>query len=182
MALAFTVVTWFITLENQMKLVKNCVEYATMKSEAELELESDPIEFKNGEVIFKDAWMKYKGAARSALCGINFKIKEGEKVGIKGRTGSGKSSIINTLFRLYELDEGAIFVGDQDISEVGLHCLRRNISYKLIDKLKNKLFLQLIRKYYQYFNLTESTLFSLKQQDYVGINWFIIFRTHIITS
>ena len=123
------ITTCYISFENQLKLIKNWVDYATMKSEAELELESDPQILQNGIIEFKDVWMKYKGAAKSALCGINFKINEGEKVGIKGRTGSGKSSIVNTLFRLYEISEGSIYVGNQDIGEIGLHWLRRNISY-----------------------------------------------------
>ena len=103
-----------INVENQMKIIKNWLAYATMESEGELELESDPPNLLNGKVEFKDVWMKYKGTAKSALWGISFKINDGEKIGIKGRTGSGKSSIINTLFRLYEINEGTIFVGDQD--------------------------------------------------------------------
>ena len=105
------------------------MEYANLPSEDELTRETDPSEFSNGNVEFNEVWMKYKGAAKSALCGISFKAKEGDKVGIKGRTGWGKSSIINTLFRLYELSEGTIYVGGQDISELGLHFLRKNISY-----------------------------------------------------
>ena len=100
-----------------------------MKSEAKLELKSDPQILKNWKIEFKDVWMKYKGASKSALCGINLKINKGEKVGIKGRTGSGKNSLVNTLFLLYEISEGSIYTRNQDVSELGLPWLRRNISY-----------------------------------------------------
>ena len=60
---------------------------------------------------------------------MNFTANSRDKVGIKGRTGCGKSSIISTLFRLYEIDDGKIIIDGIDIKTLGLHCLRNNISY-----------------------------------------------------
>ena len=51
------------------------------------------------------------------------------KVGIVGRTGAGKSSILQALFRLVALEEGTIKIDDVDITNVGLHKLRKNIAY-----------------------------------------------------
>ena len=51
------------------------------------------------------------------------------KVGIVGRTGSGKSSILQALFRLCDLSEGKIVIDDVDVKDVGLHLLRKNIAF-----------------------------------------------------
>jgi len=63
----------------------------------------------------------------SVLKGLNFTIKPREKVGIVGRTGAGKSSLINALFRL-SYNEGAIVIDKRDTNEMGLHELRSKIS------------------------------------------------------
>ena len=60
---------------------------------------------------------------------ISFTIQEGEKVGIVGRTGAGKSSIIQALFRIVEPEEGSIYqIDNLDALQLGLHTLRHRIS------------------------------------------------------
>lgn len=51
------------------------------------------------------------------------------KVGVVGRTGAGKSSILSTLFRLSDSSQGLIAIDETDIKQIGLHLLRKNISY-----------------------------------------------------
>lgn len=58
------------------------------------------------------------------LRGLTAEIKGGQKIGVVGRTGAGKSSLINALFRLAELDEGRIVIDGVDISKLGLMQLR----------------------------------------------------------
>jgi len=74
--------------------------------------------------------MKYGKSDDNILKGVNFSIKSGEKVGIVGRTGAGKSSLLNALFRMNEIDtkESSIIISGTDISNIGLHNLRQNIS------------------------------------------------------
>lgn len=51
------------------------------------------------------------------------------KVGIVGRTGAGKSSILQALFRLVELEKGDIKIDDKDLKDLGLHTLRKNVAF-----------------------------------------------------
>lgn len=86
-----------------------------------------------GEIQFNDVYMKYREGTEHILKGISFTIKPGEKIGCVGRTGAGKSSIIQALFRMIELDKTAsphssIMIDGEDISKLGLHTLRQNIS------------------------------------------------------
>lgn len=66
--------------------------------------------------------MKYLPHLPPALNSISFNVKQGQKIGIIGRTGSGKSSIMQTLFRLKEIEEGSrILIDGIDIKTLGLH-------------------------------------------------------------
>lgn len=73
--------------------------------------------------------MRYRDKLNPVLHGITFKIEGGQKVGIVGRTGAGKSSIIQALFRTFVADPGSqLFVGGADALQMGLHSLRKNLS------------------------------------------------------
>jgi ATP-binding cassette subfamily C (CFTR/MRP) protein 1 len=62
------------------------------------------------------------------LKGINLHVNAGEKIGIVGRTGAGKSSLTLALFRILEADGGRILIDGRDISKMGLHDLRRQLT------------------------------------------------------
>ncbi|ORY13587.1 hypothetical protein BCR34DRAFT_599760 [Clohesyomyces aquaticus] len=79
---------------------------------------------KSGEVSFSETRMRYRPGLPEALKGVNLHIKGGEHVAIVGRTGAGKSSIVNALFRLTELSGGQVFIDGNDISQVPLQDLR----------------------------------------------------------
>ncbi|KAK6983295.1 Canalicular multispecific organic anion transporter 2 [Biomphalaria glabrata] len=82
----------------------------------------------DGEIDFDDLQIKYREGLELVLRGITCNIKGGEKVGIVGRTGAGKSSLSVALFRLVEAASGKISIDNQNIATLGLHDLRKNIT------------------------------------------------------
>jgi len=77
-----------------------------------------------GKIEFKDVRFTYKDTAITALKNISFTIKEGETVAIIGKTGSGKSSILNLITRLYDVSSGTILIDDKPIKTLNLGDLR----------------------------------------------------------
>ena len=84
---------------------------------------------KDGKVEFLGASMRYRETLEPSIVDLTFKVEPKMKVGIVGRTGAGKSSILQALFRLCDLHEGKILIDDQDISKLGLHTLRQNVAF-----------------------------------------------------
>jgi len=82
----------------------------------------------NGEIKFCDASLKYSPELPYVLENINLNIKKGHSLGIVGSVGSGKSSFVNLIPRLYELSEGKIFIDDYEITEIPINTLRNNIA------------------------------------------------------
>lgn len=79
---------------------------------------------RKGRIDFQNVEMKYRADLSPALKGVSFSVFPGEHVGIVGRTGAGKSSAIQSLFRLYELNNGKICIDGVDISSIRLFDLR----------------------------------------------------------
>lgn len=95
-------------------------------------------EVKDGSVSFENVSFKYsKEAEKFALSDINLQIKSGETVGILGGTGSSKTSLIQLIPRLYDVTEGAVKVGGEDVRKYDLDALRNQVSVVL---QKNVLF------------------------------------------
>jgi ATP-binding cassette subfamily B protein len=82
-----------------------------------------------GDIEIKDLNFKYPGCEEYALKDINIKLESGRVLGIIGKTGSGKTTLVNLLLRLYKIEEGSINIGDRDIREYPLEILRDNIGY-----------------------------------------------------
>lgn len=82
-----------------------------------------------GKVEFESATMRYRDTLEPSLRELSFTVNPRMKVGIVGRTGAGKSSILQALFRLVELSEGRILIDGVDIKTLGLHILRKGIAY-----------------------------------------------------
>lgn len=118
--------------ETQMVSVERVQNYVTnVKQEAPLRI-AHPSMGTNwpsrGSIQVDKVVMRYREGLPVVLNGICLEIKAGERVGIVGRTGCGKSSFLSTLLRLVELESGSITVDDVDISQIGLHDLRSKVA------------------------------------------------------
>jgi len=82
-----------------------------------------------GSIQFRDLDFSYPESPKKALSGINIKINAGEHVGIIGKVGSGKTTLIKLIMSLYEGDSGSISIDDIDINQLDPVELRKNIGY-----------------------------------------------------
>lgn len=82
-----------------------------------------------GKIEFNNVSFKYQNAKFNALEDISFKIEPGKTLAIIGRAGSGKTTILSLLLRLYDIDKGSIMIDDIDIRDLSLESLRDNIGY-----------------------------------------------------
>ena len=109
------------------KLPSEKYEDEKLKSKKKYSL-SDKSWPSEGKVDYNNYSMKYRPNCDLALKNINIEINPGEKIGIVGRTGSGKSSLTLSLFRIIEAFDGKIIIDGENISEIPLKKLRRAIS------------------------------------------------------
>ena len=100
---------------------------------------ADPVEtVENGSIDFNHVNFSYKhGSGKNALSGIDLHIRSGATIGVIGGTGSGKSSLVNLICRLYDVDSGSVEVGGRDVREYDMEALRNQVSVVL---QKNTLF------------------------------------------
>jgi ABC-type multidrug transport system fused ATPase/permease subunit len=75
-----------------------------------------------------DTLLRYRDGLPLAITGLSARIEGGQKVGVVGRTGAGKSSLAAILFRLVEVSGGRLLVDGVDVSKIGLRTLRRAIT------------------------------------------------------
>lgn len=100
--------------------------------------ENPVMEVKDGSVVFAHVDFRYKKDAPDyALKGIDLSIRSGETIGIIGGTGSSKSSLVNLISRLYDVENGSVLVGGKDVREYDLEVLRNEVAVVL---QKNVLF------------------------------------------
>ena len=82
-----------------------------------------------GDIVFKDVSFTYDDTNIQALKNISFQIKEGETLAVLGKTGSGKSTILDLIGRLYDIDKGSITINSTEINNLNLNDLRDSIGY-----------------------------------------------------
>jgi ABC-type multidrug transport system fused ATPase/permease subunit len=123
-------------MENQMVNANRCMmvtEIIQEKHEGELsvkkmladERQSWP---ENGNLEFDQVVMRYRPTTYLVLKNISFNINGGERIGVVGRTGAGKSTLANVITRMCEIDSGKVLLDGVDISKIGLQKLRSSMT------------------------------------------------------
>ncbi len=132
----------FMLLTRSLASAHRIVE--VLESAPSLEESENPLEeVKDGSIEFRNVFFRYSSKAKEyTLSDISFSIEAGETVGILGGTGSGKSSLVQLIPRLYDVSSGAVVVGGSDVRDYSLSSLRRSVGIVL---QKNMLFSGTIR-------------------------------------
>lgn len=92
-------------------------------------------EVKNFDIEFKNVFFKYNDHSDNVLEDISVKIKEGEKVGIIGSTGCGKTSFVNLIPRLYDATSGEILIGGVNVKNINIKQLREDVGIVLQESI-----------------------------------------------
>ena len=82
-----------------------------------------------GKIEFRDLTFRYPDADYDALQNVSFTIQPGESVGLVGKTGSGKTTLVDLLLRTYNVPDGKLFIDDQDVNDVSIRDLRAGCAY-----------------------------------------------------
>ena len=111
--------------------VERIKEYCEIKQEPEWSIkETKPSNTwpEEGKIKIEKYFLKYRNDLDYVLKDLNIEINSGEKIGIVGRTGAGKSTLTLALLRMIESTEGNIFIDNVDINTIGLHDLRHKLT------------------------------------------------------
>ena len=120
-------VMWEMTsLYEQIGTVQDGINTLTTHNKIKDAVDAKPLKVEQGEVKFDAVDFNY-GGKRRILKSLNLHIKPGEKVGLVGRSGAGKSTIVNLLLRFYEVEAGQILIDGQNVNSVTQNSLREHI-------------------------------------------------------
>lgn len=113
------------------------------------EIKNNPNSYKlediKGKITFKNYSFEYPGSKQHSLDNISFEINPGETIGVIGKIGSGKTTLVNSLLRLYNVEPNTIFIDDHDIMDCDINSVRESISYVpqdnflFSDKIRNNI-------------------------------------------
>ena len=116
-----------------------------LNTESEIKEIPEPIkELRDGSIVFDNVSFIYPGSNEKTLKNISFKIDSGETLGIIGSTGSSKTTLVQLIPRLYDVTEGAVYVGGEDVRNYDIKALRDQVAFVL---QKHPIFWYYTRKY-----------------------------------
>lgn len=153
MMLSIVFVMILLSLESARRVCEILNEESTLKSP-----ENAVTEVSDGSIDFDNVCFKYASTAeRNVLEDIDLHIKSGETIGIIGGTGSGKTSLVNLISRLYDVTSGAVSVGGHNVKEYDLTAIRNQVAVVL---QKNELFSGTIKQNLRWgdFSATDAAL------------------------
>ncbi|KZT29756.1 multidrug resistance-associated ABC transporter [Neolentinus lepideus HHB14362 ss-1] len=125
-SLTSIIVSSYAQMEQAMNAVERLLHYTELPVEGDAGFSEDPPSSwpEAGRINFSDVHLAYRPGLPLVLKGVSFEVNVGEKVGIVGRTGAGKSSLLQALFRTVELQSGRIEIDGRDIRKISLGTLR----------------------------------------------------------
>ncbi len=127
MMISMIMVMLVLSLEGIRRIGEVLEEEPTIKNS-----ENPLYEVSNGDIVFENVKFKYKETAeKNTLEDININIKSGQFIGVLGTTGSGKTSFVNLISRLYDISSGSLTVAGHDVKDYDLITLRDNVAVVL---------------------------------------------------
>jgi len=133
----FTAIVWPIMAVSQLIEMRSRGKASLKRISALLDAEADvcdradvrePAPLK-GHIEFRNLTFRYPQAEYDALSNISFAIKESEHVGIIGKTGAGKTTLVDLLLRTYNVPDGTLFIDGQDINKIPIRTMRKFCAY-----------------------------------------------------
>ena len=120
---------------------------AFLDTEIDVKNPENPVKLENvkGQIEFRNFTFTYPGTASPALSEVSLVIEPGAHIGVVGKVGSGKTTLVNSLFRLYNIDKGSLFVDGVDLMDVDIASLRDAVAYApqdnflFSDKIENNI-------------------------------------------
>ncbi len=120
---------------------------AFLDTEIDVKNPENPVQLENvkGQIEFRNFTFTYPGTASPALSEVSLTIEPGAHIGVVGKVGSGKTTLVNSLFRLYNIDKGSLLIDGVDLMDVDIASLRDAVAYApqdnflFSDKIENNI-------------------------------------------
>lgn len=106
-----------------------------LNDKSDIEIVSNDVDIQDGSILFENVNFKYQNSSENVLTNINFQINSGETIGIIGSTGSGKTSLVNLITRIYEPTSGNVIVGKKNVKDLDTVKLRNSVGYVLQENI-----------------------------------------------